>query len=498
LAKTYCALGVIQRQGLKNTISSYAGIVLGFLSLIVIQPKLLKPEEIGLVRVLFAFSALAGSFIPLGISNIIIKYFPKYKNPSKGHHGFLGFSLLFPIVGFILTAVLLVVFKEFIIAQYRRESPLIIEYYNYIFPFAFFMAFIFVTTNYLTALFKSTIPSYLNDVYTRVAYIGLILLYVAGWLSLPQFIACYIAIYGFQLLMMVYYVTRVDTPSLVIDWNFFKKEEISEMVKFGLALSLTAVAALGLKSVDSILIGKFMPLGFVGIYTIASFIPNVIETPLTALDRIVNAKVAHAFAEDNVEEVRDVYYKSVKYMTVLGGLLFLGINCNIEYVLQLVGRSYEQGVGVVWIISLGALINMMGGSSNSIIVYSSKYWLAATMLSALVIINFALNMLLIPRFGINGAAAATAISSLAFTALKFLLVNRRFGFQPYSLKTFWVLILVATIAVINYLLPQFENAYWNIIYKGTVVTALYVLGVYFFKIVPEFFTRDVLKKYSPF
>jgi O-antigen/teichoic acid export membrane protein len=491
-------LGVIQRQGFKNALSSYVGIALGFLSLIVIQPKLLKPEEIGLVRVLFAFSALVGSFIPLGISNIILKYFPKYKNPEKGHHGFLGFSIIFPIVGFLLSALFLIVFKEFIIAQYRRESPLIIEYYNYIFPFSLFMAFIFVTTNYLTALFKSTVPSYLNDIYTRVAYIVLIGIYFFGWITLPQFVSVYIGIYGLQLLLMIYYLVQVDTPTLSIDWSYFKKEDVIEMLKFGAALSLTAVAALGLKSVDAILIGKFLPLGFVGIYAIASFIPNVIETPLTALDRIVNAKVAHSIAEGNIDEVKDVFYKSVKYMTVVGGLLFVGINCNIEYLLQLVGKNYEQGVAVVWIISIGAFVNMMGGSSNSIIVYSSKYWLAAGMLLSLVLINFALNMVLIPKFGINGAAMSTAISSFAFTALKFLLVNRRFGFQPYSLKTVFVIVSVGICAGVNYLLPEFDSAILNIFYKSSLVTLLYICCIYLFKVVPEFFTRDVIKNYFPF
>src|SRR5689334_5500301 len=117
-------MGVVQRHGIKNTISSYAGILIGFVSLLVIQPQLLKPEEIGLARVLFAFSVLVSTIIPFGITNVTIKYFPVFKDERSGHHGFLGFVLLFVVLGFILSAAGLWVFKEFIIAQYRRESPL--------------------------------------------------------------------------------------------------------------------------------------------------------------------------------------------------------------------------------------------------------------------------------------------------------------------------------------------------------------------------------------
>src|SRR5687768_11795784 len=114
-------MGVVKRQSIKNTISSYFGILIGFVSLLIIQPKFLKPEEIGLVRVLFAFSTLIASFIALGVTSMTIKYFPLFKDEKTGHHGFLGFVLLFPLIGFVVTAFLLLVLKEFIIAQYRRE-----------------------------------------------------------------------------------------------------------------------------------------------------------------------------------------------------------------------------------------------------------------------------------------------------------------------------------------------------------------------------------------
>ena len=360
-------MGIIQRQGIKNTLSSYTGILLGFASLIIIQPKLLTTEEIGLARVLFAFSTLIASFIPIGVTNLTIKYFPHFRNDKNGHHGFMGFMLIFPIIGFLIASFFLLYFKEFIIAQYRRESPLILDYFYYIFPFSFFLAFSTIVTTYLISLFKSTVPSYLNDVYVRVAYILLIVVYFFEWITLPQFIGSYIGIYALQLILLIVYLLKEDKPSLLIDWSFFKQQGLKEMISFGLLLSFSSIAALGLKTLDSVLIGKFLPLGFVGIYAIASFIPTIIETPLNALDRIVTAKVAHAVVENNMTEVKDVFYKSVKYLSLIGGLLFVGINCNISFLLELVGKDFEQGTMVVWIISVSALINMMGGANTSII-----------------------------------------------------------------------------------------------------------------------------------
>jgi O-antigen/teichoic acid export membrane protein len=479
-------MGIIQRQGIKNTLSSYTGILLGFASLIIIQPKLLTTEEIGLARVLFAFSTLIASFIPIGVTNLTIKYFPHFRNDKNGHHGFMGFMLIFPIIGFLIASFFLLYFKEFIIAQYRRESPLILDYFYYIFPFSFFLAFSTIVTTYLISLFKSTVPSYLNDVYVRVAYILLIVVYFFEWITLSQFIGSYIGIYALQLILLIVYLLKEDKPSLLIDWSFFKQQGLKEMISFGLLLSFSSIAALGLKTLDSVLIGKFLPLGFVGIYAIASFIPTIIETPLNALDRIVTAKVAHAVVENNMTEVKDVFYKSVKYLSLIGGLLFVGINCNISFLLELVGKDFEQGNMVVWIISVGALINMMGGANTSIIFYSSKYWQGALLLFLLVIITFISNMLLIPRYGINGAAISTAISSLLYTLIKLALIYKKFKFQPYTINTLKTMGIIAICLAFNFVLPTFESPLINILLRSASLGGTYLLLTYWLKIVPEF------------
>ncbi len=479
-------MGVIQRQGIKNTVSSYIGILLGFVSLIIIQPQFLKPEEIGLARVLFAFSTIISTIIPLGITNVTIKYFPAFKNNEKGHHGFLGLILVVFVIGFIVSAVGLVVFREFIIAQYRRQSPLVIYYYNFIFPFSFFLGLVSVLTNYLIALYKSTVPSYLSDVGVRLAYIAIIFIYFFKYITLQQFIGAYVAIYALQSLALVIYLTRHDRPALLIDWQFLKQQDYRQMFGFGLLLSTTAMAAIGLKMLDVIFLAKFKALNFAGIYTIAAFIPTIIEAPLNALDRIVTGAVAHQHASGNRDELRRVYYQSVKYLSVIGGLLFVGVSINIEFLLNLIGKDYPAGLGVVYIISLGSLVTMFGGSSNALLIYTSKAWQGALMLIALVAVTIGLNMLLIPVLGMNGAAWSTAISVTLFTAGKLLLNYSRLGFQPYNFNTLKVVLIILLCLGINWLLPVAESNVLNIIIRSVVIGGVYLLLVYLLKLVQEF------------
>ena len=76
-------MGVIKRQGIKNTIITYVGIAIGFVSLIFVQPHLLSSSELGLVRILLSFSSFIATVLPLGVSNINVRYFPFFKDESK-------------------------------------------------------------------------------------------------------------------------------------------------------------------------------------------------------------------------------------------------------------------------------------------------------------------------------------------------------------------------------------------------------------------------------
>lgn len=114
-------MGVIKRQGIKNTIITYIGIIIGAFNIIFIQPKLLSPEELGLTRLLYDFAYMIGLAIPLGLPNIIVRYFPFFKDKSQKHHGFAGIILLIFGVGFLISTFFLIILKPNIIPTMKTK-----------------------------------------------------------------------------------------------------------------------------------------------------------------------------------------------------------------------------------------------------------------------------------------------------------------------------------------------------------------------------------------
>lgn len=479
-------MGVIQRQGLKNTVTTYLGIAIGFVSLIVIQPQFLTKEELGLTRILYSFSILVAMFVPLGIGNATTKYFPLFKDSNKNHHGYFAFMMLFPLAGFVLAAAILFAIKNFIIAQYISESPMFTEFYYYVFPLTFILSLITCLNVYCYANYKSTIPAFLNDVVARVLVIVVITVYFLKWITLNQFISCYVGLYGIQLLMLLAYIFVFDKPVFKIDWNYFKEKDFKTLIRYGLLLWFAGVASIGLKYLDSIMLGKYLPLSFVGIYTIAAFIPTVIEAPLTALEKIAASRIAFAWAENNRKDILEIYRKSSLYMLALGGLLFTGININIVNLLSFLPEGYQQGATVVFIISLGTLVNMLTGANAPILFNSDKYRWGAFFLIALALVSVALQMVFIPWLGLNGAAIATVSCYVLYNLFMSAVVWKFYNLHPFDKKMLIILFAIIFCFAINYFLPAIENKILDMIHRSVIVTVVYLLIIYRYKVLEEF------------
>ena len=125
-------MGIVIRQSAVSTSLSYAGVVIGYVNLLILFPRYMSPEEVGLTRIIQDAAMLMVPFAQLGTNQLIIRYFPEHKNKSQ-YGEFIGliFSLL--AITLILFALLFCLFKGSFINYFSSQSPEVSQYLNYIF-----------------------------------------------------------------------------------------------------------------------------------------------------------------------------------------------------------------------------------------------------------------------------------------------------------------------------------------------------------------------------
>ncbi|MEX1188514.1 MAG: polysaccharide biosynthesis C-terminal domain-containing protein [Bacteroidia bacterium] len=474
-------MGVIQRQGLQSAVITYAGMITGFLSLLVIQPWLLTAEEIGLTRVLYSFSFLISTVLPLSAGNITTKFFPRFRNAEKKHHGFLGLILLFPILGAAIVFPVLYFLKDFIAGRYIDESPLFVEYLLYALPLSFLFALIGIINNYLFAIFRPLLPALAQEVLIRIFFIVLIIFYSLGYLNLDQFVLAYVGTFVVQILILGIQIVRIGNFSLIPDFKVFTKPVIREMGIFGFTVFGAGIASMAIKLFDAVILGQFVPLALVGVYGVAAFIPTFIEAPVNALDKVANSRIANSWQHGDMENIKEIYYKSSRYLYVLGGFLFLMVVLNVKFLFTLLPGIFVAGIPVVKILSLAALFNLMTGSNTAIIFNSSRFKAGAAALIGVAILNLIMLFVLIPAYGLIGAAWATCISSFAYNFFKFAFIRLRFKLQPFDIRTLYITGAIVAAYFATSFLPLFGTVILDVLSHALLGSLIYAWLIWFSK-----------------
>ena len=479
-------MGVIQKQGLLNTVVTYSGVVIGFVSLLFIQPQLLTSSELGLIRILLAFATIVATVMPLGVGNINTKFFPHFRNKEKKHFGYFGLMLLFLLVGFLICASLILVFKGEIIEIYSEQSPLFVNYFYLAIPFALIIACVAILNTYVSSLYKTVAVTFWDSIMNKILFVVVIVLYYFEFLSFDLFVFSFVGLYALQVLFLLIYAIVTDSVSLKINIPKVKSVGLKPMVKYGLLLSLASISSSGLKFIDTVMIGAFLELDFVGIFTVTSFIALIIDIPLVSLEKISNVQIAKFWVENNLEGIKSIYKKSVKYLMLIGGLLLIGILLNIEDMLSFLPQEYANAKNVTIIASIGAFINISTGLNNAVLFNSNKYVYGTYLLLLLLVLAVINNLIFIPMWGIEGAAFASAFSVVIYNLIKFAIIKIKFQMQPYDLNALKILLIISITFIIGYFLPSFDFTIFSMIFRSVIVSILYVSLVYLLKIVPEF------------
>jgi O-antigen/teichoic acid export membrane protein len=96
----------------------------------------------------------------------------------------------------------------------------------------------------------------------------------------------------------------------------------------------------------------------------------------------------------------------------------------------------------------------------------------------LVFLTIATNYYFIQKFGIEGAAMATAISILIFNLTRLIILKINLNIQPFTVKTLYTILLLAILYIIINKLPSISFPLVNIIYKSFVAIIIFTPSLY--------------------
>ncbi|MGF1669605.1 MAG: lipopolysaccharide biosynthesis protein [Balneolaceae bacterium] len=487
-------MGIVIKQSFYNAIISYIGIGLGFVTTILLYPHIFSPEQYGLTRVLISASMIGTHFAHLGFRNLIFRFHPLFKKISRDNHGLLFWSVLIPFAGFLLFAAIYWFFRDFIISYYADESPLFVEFYIWVLPITFFMLYFEILNTYLRSLRDSVTGSIASDIILRLITIIILILYFFELISFQTFILLFTAGYGLQILIIIAAIHKLGDLNLKPNFSVIRKKLALGMTSYGLYTLFGGLTTVVVWNVDILMLSSLTGLEQTAVYAIAFYVGSVIAVPAKSIEKITTPLIADFIKEKKWDEIEQIYKKSALNQFLGGFFVFALIWINLDFLFLLLPDPYAAGKWVIIIIGIGKLVMMATGTNGAIIITSNLYRVDLYTNVFLVIITIYANLLLIPPYGITGAAVATTLSITLYNLIKTVIVHVKMKMHPLTPEIVKALFIGSGSLTISLIIPVFFKGFWILIPVNLLFLVIFLIPVYKLQLSPD--ANNLLNKIS--
>lgn len=475
-------MGIIAKQSIQGTIVTYLGVAVGFVTTFFVLTRFLSAEEIGLARVLIDAATLFIGLAQLGTSSSIIRFYPHFKSTnatqSQSDNGFFFWTLIIPLVGFVLFSIVYCACYEPLSHWFGEKSPLFVEYYYMVLPMAFFMLYQTVFETNANVRMHIVVPRAVRELITRIGLLVVYLLYAFEWLNINGFVVGLCAVYAVAMLCNMGYLFTLGNISLRPDWEFLRNNRtlVRQYLLYTGFLLISAVASVLAPTLSSFFITAQMGLNYTGIFAIATYIAVMVSIPYRSITAIASPQLATAIKENDQRETTHLIQQVSRTILLVGSMILCLIWMNIDLIFHILpnGETYVTARYVVLLLGVSQLFIATCSITSSALNYSRFYAFSLIFSIVLTTSSILLNNFLVPLFGMNGAAMSNLIAYAIYFLLILITVRLTLRTPTFAREHLYILLLFAAVLLLNHLWQSYLPI--HNIWLSSIVRSVVLLG----------------------
>lgn len=350
-----------------------------------------------------AILSILSVFTIFGFDNSMLFLINKYKLRSKKELDQLLTAGL--IISVVISALCVALLNTDIIKLIAK--PQYIMMLKIISPILILMTLNKLLFTYMRILSGVRSSVLINDIGYPVLKLLIIIFGIYFWDPRKTLIVSFYLSTIFTSIVYVYY-----GKSASFNFAIPQKDVLKELTQYSLPLLLTSALVIILARLDIIFVGKMIDERSVGIYNMVFQVAVLLSFVNNSVTVVYVPVISQLFVEKKLDELRKKF-KNISYLVYFITLYLFGFTVIFsKEILSIFGDEFVAGSMVLIILSIGQLINnfsCLAGYMNSMTGHP-EYALYDSIIA--LVMNSVLNYTLIPIYGINGAAFATAVTIL--------------------------------------------------------------------------------------
>ncbi len=206
-----------------------------------------------------------------------------------------------------------------------------------------------------------------------------------------------------------------------------------EMLLLCTPLMLIAVMNSIIELSDTLLLGMLRSAAEVSIYYICAKVAALSTTLLFIINGTIGPEISRRWASADRAGTFAIVGRYSRVMLGLAAIILLAIAVLHDYILAVFGEQYrEQGMFPLLVLASGYFFVLAAGPLGIFMTMTGHHRQYLTYNIAACVINVALNLLLIPRYGVNGACFATAVALFLKNFLLYIQFKKIKGVQSHD------------------------------------------------------------------
>ena len=413
------------KNSLKVLLLRASGIVLMFL-LSLFLTNSFSAEIVGQYDFVRSFLMILSGASLLGTNQAIIYYsgiLTSKKSFGSIKSIYFKMNFLILIACAILYAPLLVIDKEVINQIFNKQGAY--ELVSLSLQGLVFYSITMLNIDTIRALKHTLISEGFRNIFRYTPFfIFSIILYI---IDSPEYLVLWF-IYSF---VVIFVISTAVVYFFLFNKNFPKSAahnfSSTEILRASYPMALSAISYFLMQSTDVLFISAYDTFESVAHYSIAVKLATVTALALISVNIVIAPKIASIYNDKNFYQLKLILKKATRMNVVISLPIIIILLFFSEYVLSTFGSNYILAKNALWILLIAQFFNSITGPSALYLNMTGRQKKLNVILVISLLINVVLNIILVPDFGMLGAAISTTtsfvISKILASALVFYLDN---------------------------------------------------------------------------
>jgi O-antigen/teichoic acid export membrane protein len=209
---------------------------------------------------------------------------------------------------------------------------------------------------------------------------------------------------------------------------------LREVLIFSFPLIWTQLVAYGVRNQEILLLAYYRPIAEVGVYNAALKTAVLVGFILAGTTAIFTPIVASLHASGDLEKLRRLNRTVARWCYTIALPSFCACVLFGRQILSLWGHGFEEAWLALVLCAGAQLVSVATGTGGTLLIMGQRQKIELANSIAALLLGLLLDVLLIPKMGILGAAIGAGASMTAVNVLRIVQIQRLWGANPINVR----------------------------------------------------------------